>query len=59
MKTEKQNGKFVLVQTQAEIEAQANPVTKTSLLAEVDKSKTVKDLNQIVRKLILALDLKE
>jgi hypothetical protein len=59
MKTEKRNGKFVLVQTQAEIEAKASIVTKTSLLAEVEKAKTVKDLSQIVRKLILVIDLKE
>jgi hypothetical protein len=59
MKTEKKNGKFVLVQSRAEIDAKANPVTKTSILADVDKAKTVKDLEQILRKLILTMNIQE
>jgi hypothetical protein len=44
MKTVKQNGEFVFVQNQAELEAKALHVTKTDILAELDKSKNRKGL---------------
>ena len=59
MKTEKKNDKFVLVQTQAEIEAKVTIITKTTILAEADIAKTLKDLAQVIRKLILASNISD
>jgi hypothetical protein len=55
MKTEKKNGKFVLVQTQTEIEAKAIQKNKPDFLADLDKAKTIGEVKIVVKQLILFL----
>jgi hypothetical protein len=55
MNTEKKNGKFVLAQTQAEIEAKAIQNNKPDFLADLENAKTIGDVKKVVKQLILFL----